>query len=144
MPKKAILILLTSVLLLTLATVAMAGPRGYGRGGGPGGQGYCPAYGPGTNWGPAQTEETAKLRNDMYQKRLKMNELLAAETLDEEKIKGLQAEINQLRNQMADQRLESVLEFRKRNQDWRPGYGCGRGYHNGWNRGRGYGPGPRY
>ena len=81
------------------------------------------SYGPG--WTSDGTwkkfdEETANLRNDIYQKRIELRNLLSASEVDITKAKVLQAEINKLQNELSEKRLTAELEFRKNNPNWRP------------------------
>ena len=143
MSKKSVLSLVLVLGLLAAATAAWAqGPgwhRGYGMGSGmgygmmghspgPGGGYGMMGYGPGPDdcpgagYGrgraaraldPEFIEETAPLRQDIYQKRAELHAVLAARTPDEAKAKTLQAEINKLRGDMDMKRLEAMLAARK-------------------------------
>lgn len=151
MAKKSIVAVILVVGLLAIGVSAFArGP--YGQGGGYGWDrghhgGYGYGYGHGRGQGPGYmmnnsgqipfSEESTKIWNELHQKRLEMNAVMAAPEVDEEKAKALQAEINTLRNKLSEMRLSESLEFRKRNPDLRQGYGPGYGP----GRGRGYGPG---
>ncbi|MBF0497758.1 MAG: hypothetical protein HQK58_14480 [Deltaproteobacteria bacterium] len=135
MNRKAILALvLVMGLIITAGAVwaeqgAATGPRsGPGRAccagsGGGGGGGWC-------NFGdPALSEkflkETEKLRADIYRKHTEMNYLLSAQPIDEAKVKAAQKEINNLKAQMADKKVEYMVEARKKNPNWTPGSGRG-------------------
>lgn len=138
MTKKGIIGLILVLSLVVIGTTALAQGPGYGRrGSGPGYGGFGQCWGPGTD--ARFNEETAKLREDLYRKRVEMRDLLAAPKVDGSKVKALQGEINRLQNELADKRLAGALEFKKNNPDWRPGYGYGQGQ--GYGHGRGRGPG---
>jgi len=81
-------------------------------------------------------EGAAKLNNDLYQKRAELEATLAAPELNETKATALQAEINQLENELAQKRLSAELEWRKNNPDRSYGYGLGNRFSGG-----GRGPG---
>ncbi|MEW5723948.1 MAG: hypothetical protein AB1896_12625 [Thermodesulfobacteriota bacterium] len=138
MTKRSLMVLVLALGLVVAGGYALAqGPgwgghmMGYGWGAGPGWGG--PMRGPGYHmgWGysadPKYYEETYKIQNELYQKNLELDRLLSEETVDEGKVKALQAEINKLQNDLSDQRLAAELEFRKKNPDARSGY-YGPGY----------------
>jgi hypothetical protein len=134
-------------LLVAGATAFAYGPGGWGGRGmmGPGMMGAGPGWGYGLD--NKFYQDTAKLRNDLYQKHLELNGVLAAPKVDEAKAKALQADINKLQNEMSDKALAAQLEFRKNNPDavaqgYGPGWGPGP--HMGYGRGMGYGPGNRW
>lgn len=143
MTRKTMVALIVAVGLMVAGATAFAyGPGGWG-GRGPAGPGMMGA-GPGWGYGLDNKfyQDTAKLRNDLYQKHLELNGVLAAPKVDEAKAKALQTEINKLRSEMSDKTLAAQLEFRKNNPDAvAQGYGPGGGP--GWGRGPqgGYGPG---
>ena len=143
---------LVTVLGIVLLVSVMAYPvfaRGWGYGGGPG---YC-SWNQGGN-APYTSEqqrqlsdldrkfydETATLRNNIWSKQNEMSILLNGENPDPAKLQALQKEINGLRNQMAEKRLEYRLETRKVAPGNTYGRGYGRGMGYGGGRG-GYGPG---
>jgi len=161
MTKKTMIALIVAVGLLVAGAVVFAQGSGYGGWGGRGmmGPGMMGA-GPGWGYGLDNKfyQDTAKLRNDLYQKHLELNGVLAAPKADEAKAKALQADINKLQNELSDKRLAATLEFRKNNPDavpqgYGPGWGqgprgsngpgqsWGPGPHMGYGRGMGYGPG---
>ena len=162
MTRKTMVALIVAVgLMVAGATVFAYGPGGGWGGRGMMGQGMMGA-GPGWGYGLDNKfyQDTAKLRNDLYQKRLELNGVLAAPKVDEAKAKALQTEVNKLRSEMSDKTLAAQLEFRKNNPDaaaqgygpgagqgWGrgpqggPGQGWGPGPHMGYGRGMGYGPG---
>ncbi|RLB19988.1 MAG: hypothetical protein DRG71_10420 [Deltaproteobacteria bacterium] len=150
------LITITGILVLT-AVIAYPvfawGPkwggmhRGMGyRGHGPG---YCwqgtPAYGALTPEQQTKLDklqqdfynETAKLRSELWAKRGELNALLSSPNPDEQRVKELQAQINELRNQLSQKRLDFDLQARKIVPNTPGPYG-GPGY--GMHRGP-YGPG---
>jgi zinc resistance-associated protein len=89
-------------------------------------------------------DETASLRNDIWQKTNELNALLDSPNPDVEKSKSLQKELSDLRAKMADKRLSYDLEARKIAPDTRYGQRGGYGYGRpmGWGpRMGGYGPG---
>ena len=159
MRKKILLSLTLAVGVLIIGAVALAHGPDFGRGNGVGsgmtgygmsrGMGYGMGnhmmgthMGYGQEWtsgGPWKKfdEETASLRNEIYQKRIELGNLLAASEVDITGAKALQAEINKLQNELSEKRLTAELEFRKNNPDWRPdaqyGYGMGRGSELCWN-----------
>jgi Spy/CpxP family protein refolding chaperone len=142
---------------------------GYGYGGGPmmgyggyaGGPGSCSNYGRGygnPGYGNLTDEqerqlddlnhkffdETASLRNDIWQKTNELNVLLNSPNPDIEKSKALQKELSDLRAKMAEKRLSYDLEARKIAPDTRYAqrWGYGYGHMMGWGpRMGGYGPG---
>ena len=84
--------------------------------------------------------ETATLRNQIWNKSNEMDLLLNTENPDPGKLQGLQKEISELKAQIAEKRLAHRLETRKmapdRNNDGNV-RGCGRGYGKGYGKGRG-------
>lgn len=87
-------------------------------------------------------DETNTLRNNIWAKSGELNSILNATNPDTEKAKALQKEINDLKAQMAEKRLELDLEARKavpdvpRRSAWGYGHRMGAyGHHRG-----GYGP----
>jgi zinc resistance-associated protein len=82
-------------------------------------------------------DETKDLRNEIWTKSDELNSVLNAPNPDTGKAKGLQKEIMELRNRMAEKRLDYDLEARKIAPDARAGRGYGRGFGKG--HGRGYG-----
>ncbi len=158
--------LTTGAILLLVGTLAVpVFAWGPGRSGGKGGYGpgACRndgrAYGAAALSGEEQAkvddlhrrhhEETAPLRERLRAKRAEMRSLLAAETVDEARVKELQNEINGLRAELSDKRTDLKLTLGKMDPNLRSAgrYGRGgyghRGY--GWGPGRhmrgGYGPG---
>ncbi|MEE9517183.1 MAG: hypothetical protein V3V52_08765 [Candidatus Adiutricales bacterium] len=146
--KTAVTILVLLLAFGLMATSAWAGGRGWGMGRG---YGMGHGYGGSNRWGHMpgpymrgfdqndprykMFKETEKERNELYQKHTELSNLMAAPTVDEEKVKALHKEITQLQNQMTEKHFQFALEFKKNNPDWRPGYARG------WGRGMGFGPG---
>jgi Spy/CpxP family protein refolding chaperone len=143
---------------------------GYGYGGGPmmgyggyaGGPGSCWNYGRGYgNPGDGNLteeqqkqlddlnhkffDETASLRNEIWQKTNELNVLLDSPNPDNEKAKALQKELSDLKAKMAEKRLTYDLEARKIAPDTRYARrwgGYGYGHMMGWGPHMGgYGPG---
>jgi len=133
---KKLSILFAAVMLVGLATVAMAGPRGQGRGMGPGswgqGMGMGPGYGaamvPGAlaklnltadQAAKIQTlregylKEVMPLRNERFSKRAELRLLWAQTNPDEGKIRAKQEEINKLREQIQEKNTTYRLGVRK-------------------------------
>jgi len=142
---------------------------GYGYGGYGGGPGACWNYGRGygspgygnQGYGNLTDEqekqldelnqkffdETASLRNDIWQKTNELNVLMDSSNPDAEKVKALQKELSDLRAKMAEKRITYDLEARKIAPDTRFGRrgGYGYGHMMGWGpRMGGYGPGARW
>ena len=136
MIKKSIIGLILVLGLLVAAVPVMAGPGGgYGRGGGMHGYGQGYGYHRGYALDEQTLNETATLRGDIYKKRLELDAALSAAEVDPGKVKALQAEINTLQSELSQKYLDAEIQFRKRNPDFRSGYGPGYGM------GGGYGPG---
>lgn len=149
------IVLLVAVLVYP---VFAHGPRWGGMGGGPGmwrgGAGWGPGacWRGGTGYGALTEEqraqlqelrqkfldETATLRSQLWAKRGELRALMGAKAPDAEKLRALQDEINQLRDQLAHKRLEFRLEAKKIAPELPfgrgPGFGMGYGM-------RGFGPG---
>ncbi|MBU2549770.1 MAG: hypothetical protein KKB20_15255 [Proteobacteria bacterium] len=132
MTKKSVVGLALVLTLVLAGTSAMAFGPGYGGGG----RGFGPC-----SWNSDSDESVAmaKLRGEIYGKYAELNQLISQSPVDEGKVKALQGEINKLNNQLADKRIEAQIEFKKKNPDWKPGYGWGDGQGRG--QGRGHGPG---
>ncbi|MDY6852884.1 MAG: hypothetical protein SV487_12520 [Thermodesulfobacteriota bacterium] len=132
--------LMAPILVLTLAlTLAFAGPApAQQAGSGNPGKNWNCGQGRGWSSGPmAQfNQDNAGLRDQLRQKTREVMNLFAQPQVDEAKAKGLNQEITKLRNELSGKRLEYMLEYKKRNPDWRPRFGDGRGYH-GNRRGKG-------
>ena len=119
---------------------------GWGRGGG----GNC--WGQGSGWGQrgyapsgyqgnlsdeqvtrlnkerqAFFEETRNLRENLYQKELKLRSELAKEDPDAQKAAGLQAEISDLTAQLDQKRIDHRIKMQKENPELFAGRGYGKG-----------------
>ena len=132
--------LMAPILVLTLAlTLAFAGPA-LAQPGYKGGQGRGWSSGPMAQF----YQDNAGLNDQLRQKTRELMDLFAQPQVDEAKTKGLNQEITKLRNELSEKRLEYMLEYKKRNPDWQPRFGAGRGHYGHrqgmGNRGRG---GPR-
>lgn len=145
MSKKIVGILLALALVAVGSTAFAYGPgRGWGGAHHGGGYGYQArgGYGPGAmTANPEFYEKTADIRNELYQKQMELESILAADDIDNEKAQALMTEINKLRNDLSQKRLEAEIEFRKKYPNLRQGYGPGKGYGPGGGYGRGYGGG---
>ena len=153
--KKIITISGISLLVLTLAIPALAWWPSWGRGHhmmgfwgkGPGyGESYDRGYETITPDQRTQLErldrkfydETENLRNKVWKKSTELSNLLNSSDPDVEKAKEIQKDINDLRAELDEKRINYELEARKINPETRLSYGHGTGY--GWHM-RGYGPG---
>ena len=124
-------------LILVLAVALAAGSAwAFGPGMGAGGRGAAiPGCGYGQWAGPMMNDdarnrfeqETASLRGEMLKKMTELRALWTAEQVDEAKIRTLTREIRKIRDTLSDKTLDMSLEFKKKNPDWRPGYGYGHG-----------------
>ena len=124
------------------------GMGGYGAYGGPG-NGPC-WLGGGNLTNSQQVEmdklqenfvnDTAKLREEIWNKSTELDTLLDSETPDVNKVKTLQKEISDLQAKMADKRVEFELQARKIAPNARVGRGYGRAYGMGYGMGHHYGP----
>lgn len=122
------LVTMGAVVLLagTLAAPVLAQAPPGGRWAGPG-QAPCPVYGWAYRATPLTEEqqarindfrtgylnETTPLRNEMRAKQVEMRGLMAAETLDEARVRALRKEINDLRAALSDRMTEMQIELRK-------------------------------
>ncbi|MBW2064481.1 MAG: periplasmic heavy metal sensor [Deltaproteobacteria bacterium] len=93
-------------------------------------------------------EETAQLRNQLWSKAAELNALLRQANPDQERLKALQGEINDLRAKLSEKALSYRLEIQKSAPDlgFAGGYGRFRGrpmgaFGPGMGMGMGYGPG---
>lgn len=121
--------LMAPVLVLTLAlTLAFAGPA-LAQQAGPDNRGYA-GPGRGGYGGPMAQfhQDNAGLWDQFRQKTREFMGLFAQPQVDEATAKGLNQEVTNLRNEMSGKRLEYMLEYKKRNPDWQPGFGAERGY----------------
>ncbi len=69
-------------------------------------------------------EETAEIRENLYQKELELRAELAKKDPDAKKAVGLQKEISELESQLDQKQVEHRIKMQKEN----PGYFSGRGY----------------
>lgn len=123
--------LMAPILVLTLAlTLAFAGPS-LAQQAGSGNPGYKGGQGRGGYSGPMAQfhQDNAGLRDQLRQKTREFMGLFAQPQVDEAKAKSLNQEITKLRNELSEKRLAYTLEYKKRNPDWQPRFGAGRGYH---------------
>jgi Spy/CpxP family protein refolding chaperone len=91
------------------------------------------------------SNDTAKLRDEIWAKSEELDTLLSAADPDVKKVRALQKEISGLRAEMDRQRIDFELKVRKIS----PNSGYARGYSRGYGRhmmgyGGGYGHGPRH
>lgn len=151
------MILITGIVLVGVVSIPLFA-HGPGWGGDRRGHGYgdCPYYEyEGKNLTQEQRAEldtlrnehranTAKIRDQLIDKKYNMRSELSKTDPDVKKVKTLQAEISGLRGEMDNARIEHALKVKKVDPDARVGYfsrggrhkgaGCGRGF-------RGTGPG---
>lgn len=163
------LVIVVSLLaLIVLSAYAWAGPgRGYG-GRGCGGWDYGEGQARGGGWGQLSSEEaqkateereaffeaTRELRQNLYEKRSELNNLLAGDLVDEAKVTMLQKEISDLNAELDQQWIQHRIRmkaispllgrgpgncFGGRGNRGGPCYGSG--YGRGGNAGNGYGGG---
>ncbi len=85
--------------------------------------------------------DTAKLRDEIWNKSAELNTALDAADPDAKKVRTLQREISALKAKMSEQRINFELEARKIAPNARSGRGSGRGAAGG---GYGYGMGPHH
>jgi zinc resistance-associated protein len=84
-------------------------------------------------------DDTAKLREEIWNKSAEIDTLLNASNPDPKKAKALQKEISDLKAKMSDKRVDFELKARKIAPNARSGRGYGKGYGRGY--GHGYGMG---
>jgi len=93
-------------------------------------------------------DDTAKMREEIWNKSAELDNLLDSSTPDPKKAKDLQREINSLKAKMSDKRVEFELQARKIAPNARSGrgygMGYGRGYGHGYGMGRHHGPRGHY
>lgn len=86
-------------------------------------------------------EETAELRQELYQERLELQGLWVDPKTDSEKIRAKQREIFQIEQQLREKALEYRLATRDLFPQGNPGWGTwGHGRHMGYGYGMGHGP----
>ena len=78
--------------------------------------------------------DTAKLREDIWNKSAELDTLLESSNPDATKVRTLQKEISDLKAKMADKRVDFELEARKIAPNARFGRGSDRGYGEGYGR----------
>jgi zinc resistance-associated protein len=156
--KKIITLSGISLLVLALAIPALAWWPSWGRGhhmmgyDEDRGPGYCQQYGREDselsrgqwnktgNFDQEYYNETADLRNKLWEKSTELSNLLNSSDPDVKKAKEIQKEINDLGAQLDEKRLTYEIEGRKTVPEGRFGMGYGRGMGYGPHM-RGYGPG---
>jgi zinc resistance-associated protein len=84
-------------------------------------------------------DDTAKMREEIWNKSAELDTLLNSSNPDPKKAKGLQREISDLKTKMSDKRVDFELKARKIAPNARFGRGYGKGYGRGY--GHGYGGG---
>ena len=82
-------------------------------------------------------DDTAKMREEIWNKSAELDTLLNSSNPDPKKAKGLQREISDLKAKMSDKRVDFELKARK----IAPNARSGRGYSKGYGRGYGHGHG---
>ena len=87
-------------------------------------------------------DDTAKMREEIWNKSAELDTALNAADPDAKKAKGLQREISDLKAKMSDKRVEFELQARKIAPNAHSGRGYSKGYGRGY--GHGYGMGPRH
>ena len=148
-----------------LATAGLAMAQGWGRGMGYGpGAGYGPGTGPKGAWANSLNlsaeqqqqmqalrekhwNDTATLREEMFNKQVELRNLWAEPTPDQEKILAKQREMNGLRERLQEKSIQHRLEMRKvltpeqqaQIGAFGPGFGPGHGMRGGFGPGRGMG-----
>lgn len=89
-------------------------------------------------------DDTAKIREEIWNKSAELDTLLNSSNPDPKKAKGLQREISDLKAKMSDKRIDFELRARKIAPNARSGRGYGKGYGRGYGHGHGYGMGHHY
>ncbi|MDZ7698957.1 MAG: Spy/CpxP family protein refolding chaperone [Deltaproteobacteria bacterium] len=159
---KKISVLAAVLLIVGVATMAMAGPRGMGRWGGEGSMELSMLDS--VNLTPEQSEKILALKNnhfsdvqplrsEMFNKRAELRLLWLQTTPDAAKIKATQDELWNFRKQLQDKRTDFRLAIRKiltpeqvtqilsKGCGGGPGSEYGKRHGKGFGRGRGRGPG---
>ena len=158
MRKKIVALGLMAIMLLGVTYAYAHGP-GMGPGHGPGHRGMQEQWGPGKDL-PLTPEqkakfqelsrkfsgENAKLTGAMVTKRLELRSLWTDPKSDSKAILDKEKELRDLQDQMKDKVVQMKLEARKfltpeQIENWRPGWGMGRGFDGDFGMGRGMGPG---
>jgi zinc resistance-associated protein len=139
------LVTILGILVLVGVLTAPVFAHRWGRGGNYGGPGSCWSasgeYGNLTESQQAELEkleqsffnDTAKLRDEIWNKSAELNTALDAADPDTTKVRTLQREISDLKAKMSEQRINFELEARKIAPNVRSGrgYGYGMGPHHG-------------
>jgi zinc resistance-associated protein len=86
-------------------------------------------------------DDTAKMREEIWNKSAELDTLLDSSNPDPKKAKGLQREISDLQAKMSDKRVDFELQARKIAPNARSGRGYGMGYGRGYGHGYGMGMG---
>lgn len=79
--------------------------------------------------------ETNEIRNQIWTRQRELSTVMNADSPDLEKAKALQRELNSLKGQMAEKRLDYDIEARKIAPEaggFRTGKGCGKGMRGGY------------
>ena len=158
MKKTTIALGLVAVMLLGV-TYVYAQSQGMGPGMGPGHRGMYESWGPAKDYPltPEQKakfqelrrkfrDENAKLIGAMVTKRLELRSLWTDPKVDPKAILAKERELRDLQNQLRDKAVQMRLEARKfltpeQIENWKPGWGMGRGFGRGQMMGGGYGMG---
>ena len=147
------LVTILGILVLVGVLTAPVFAHRWGRGGNNGGPGSGGSesvqYGNLTESQRAELEkleesffnDTAKLRDEIWNKSAELNAALNAADPDAKKVRTLQREISALKAKMSEQRINFELEARKIAPNASSGRGSGRGAGGG---GYGYGMGPHH
>ena len=153
------LVTMLGILVLVGVLAAPVFAHRWGRGGNYGGPGSCWSesgeYGNLTESQRAELEkleqnfynDTAKLRDEIWNKSAELNTELNAADPDANKVRTLQREVSALKAKMSEQRVNFELEARKIAPNTRFGRGYGRGYGGkgyGYGMGRHHGPHGHY
>jgi zinc resistance-associated protein len=153
------LVTMLGILVLVGVLAAPVFAHRWGRGGNYGGPGSCWSesgeYGNLTESQRAELEkleqnffnDTAKLRDEIWNKSAELNTELNAADPDANKVRTLQREVSALKAKMSEQRVNFELEARKIAPNTRLGRGYGRGYAGkgyGYGMGRHHGPHGHY
>jgi len=152
MKKKVVVLGLVAVLVLGVAYAFAQGP---GSGPGPRPGGWHEKW---SSLTPEQQtkfqelrrkfrEDNAKLFGAIVTKRLELQSLWTDPKADSKAILDKEKELRDLQNQIKDKAVQMRLEVRKfltpeQIQNWKPGWGMGRGFGGGHMMGRGHGMGP--
>lgn len=150
--RRSLIVLSCIMLLVTAVYPVFAQGPGWGRGGphmrGGGFNADCPMNS--SDLTEEQTtklekerkrffSETSSIRNELRIKAAELKLVFLKPELDKEKAKQIQKEINDLRAQMDEKRLDHMAEVRQIAPDSTPGMGgfgcCGKGRGNGFGRG---------